>query len=91
MKGTTTKGFEFEIAEEVLDDMELVDYVAGVEENPLLLPKLCTKLLGEEQKKMLYDFYRTKDGRVPIQEVSDAITEIFSVNTEIKNSQSSPE
>ena len=31
--------------------MELVDIMAEIDENPLLMPKLCKMLLGEEQKK----------------------------------------
>ena len=51
MKGKTSTGFEFDIEDERLDDMELVDIMAEIDENPLLMPKLCKMLLGEEQKK----------------------------------------
>ena len=39
MKGTLSTGFEFEIDNERLDDMEIVEVMAGIDENPLLLPK----------------------------------------------------
>ena len=67
MKGKTSTGFEFDIEDERLDDMELVDIMAEIDENPLLMPKLCKMLLGEEQKKRLYDHLRSEDGRVPIE------------------------
>ena len=67
MKGKTSTGFEFDIEDERLDDMELVDIMAEIDENPLLMPKLCKMLLGEEQKKRLYDHLRSDDGRVPIE------------------------
>ena len=66
MKGKTSTGFEFDIEDERLDDMELVDIMAEIDENPLLMPKLCKMLLGEKQKKRLYDHLRSEDGRVPI-------------------------
>lgn len=86
MKGKTSKGFGYEIKEETLDNMELVECMAEVDENPLLFPKVCKMILGEEQKKALYDFYRTDDGRVPIDDISNAIQEIFESSDEVKNS-----
>ena len=77
MKGKTSTGFEFDIEDERLDDMELVDIMAEIDENPLLMPKLCKMLLGEEQKKRLYDHLRSEDGRVPIEATTNAIQEIF--------------
>ena len=86
MKGKTSKGFKFEIKDEALDNMELVECMADVDKNPLLFPKICNMILGEEQKKALYDFYRTEDGRVPIDDISNAIQEIFGSSDEVKNS-----
>jgi len=86
MKGKTSTGFEFDIEDERLDDMELVDIMAEIDENPLLMPKLCKMLLGEEQKKRLYDHLRSKDGRVPIEATTNAIQEIFNSPGDLKNS-----
>ena len=59
----------------------------GIEiENPLLMPKLCKMLLGEEQKKRLYDHLRSEDGRVPIEATTNAIQEIFNSPGDLKNS-----
>ena len=77
VKGTTKTGFEFEFDELRLDDMEFVELAAAVDENVTLLPKLLNMVLGEEQKKRLYDHLRTEDGRVPTQAVADAMEEIF--------------
>lgn len=77
MKGKTSTGFEFDIEDERLDDMELVDIMAEIDENPLLMPKLCKMLLGEEQKKRLYDHLRSEDGRVPIEATTNANQRIF--------------
>ena len=86
MKGKTSTGFEFDIEDERLDDMELVDIMAEIDENPLLMPKLCKMLLGEEQKKRLYDHLRSEDGRVPIETTTNAIQEIFNSPGDLKNS-----
>ena len=86
MKGKTSTGFEFDIEDERLDDMELVDIMAEIDENPLLMPKLCKMLLGEEQKKRLYDHLRFEDGRVPIEATTNAIQEIFNSPGDLKNS-----
>ena len=86
MKGKTSTGFEFDIEDERLDDMELVDIMAEIDENPLLMPKLCKMLLGEEQKKRLYDHLRSEDGRVPIEATTNAIQEIFTSPGDLKNS-----
>ena len=86
MKGKTTTGFEFDIEDERLDDMELVDIMAEIDENPLLMPKVCKMLLGEEQKKRLYDHLRSEDGRVPIEATTNAIQEIFNSPGDLKNS-----
>ena len=86
MKAKTSTGFEFDIEDERLDDMELVDIMAEIDENPLLMPKLCKMLLGEEQKKRLYDHLRSEDGRVPIEATTNAIQEIFNSPGDLKNS-----
>ena len=86
MKGKTSTGFEFDIEDERLDDMELVDIMAEIDENPLLMPKLCKMLVGDEQKKRLYDHLRSEDGRVPIEATTNAIQEIFNSPGDLKNS-----
>jgi hypothetical protein len=77
VKGTTKTGFEFEYNEQRLDDMEFIELAAAVDDNVTLLPKLLNMVLGEEQKKRLYDHLRAEDGRVPTQAVADAMEEIF--------------
>lgn len=83
-KGITKTGFKFTLLEEVLDDMELLDLISEVDENPLLLPKLIEKLLGKKQKKRLYDHCRDDKGRVSSTRISNELVEIFS-KTKVKN------
>lgn len=78
MKGKTTSGFAYEIDENVLDNMELVDALAEAQDdNPITISRACVLLLGKETRAKLYDHLRTPDGRVPIEGVSNAIIEIF--------------
>ena len=77
IKGNTSTGFAFEVGEEVLDNMELVDLIAEGAENPVTVSKIMKMVIGEEQRKRLYDHLRLDDGRVPTQAVGQALTEIF--------------
>lgn len=86
IKGKISTGFEFEIDEVKLDDMEFFDALAETDENPLMFSRVCTMMLGAEQKKRLYKHLKTEDGRVPVQSVISAITEIFNYREETKNS-----
>lgn len=77
-KGKTESGFKFEIDEKVLDDMELIDAMAASQgEDPTQISTVVVKIFGAEQRKRLYDHVRTEDGRVPINEVANIITEII--------------
>lgn len=85
MKGKTSTGFEFDIEDERLDDMNS-SILWQKSMKTLLMPKLCKMLLGEEQKKRLYDHLRSEDGRVPIEATTNAIQEIFNSPGDLKNS-----
>lgn len=86
-KGKTQNGFKYEIDEKVLDDMELIDAMAAAQgEDPTQISTVVVKIFGEDQRKKLYDHVRTEDGRVPITEVADIITEIIeSIGDDGKN------
>lgn len=76
-KGVTASGFEFEIDDAVINDMELIDAIAdSMDDNPLAFSKVCAKLLGSEQRKKLYDHVR-ENGRVPLEKISTEIIDIF--------------
>lgn len=82
----TESGFICEINPLLLDDMELIDSLAEIEENPLVLPKVIVKLLGSDLKKKLYDHVRAKDGRVPVEAISKELADIFSkAGSDLKN------
>lgn len=84
IKGKTKSGFEFEISKRVLDNYELMEVVAEADENPMLIPKVLTMLLGES-KKDLMDHVREEDGIVPAEKMMEELADIFSFSDESKN------
>lgn len=77
-KGTLKNGFEYEIDDEIMDDMEMVEAVAEAQgENPLAVATVIKMALGEDQKKRLYDYIRNDKGRVPVQKAVESLTEMF--------------
>lgn len=77
IQGKTKTGFEYQIDEKVLDNMELLDAIVEADSNPLAISKVTKMLLGDDQRKKLYDHLRTESGNVPILSVSEAVAEIF--------------
>lgn len=79
MKITTASGFECEIEDEALNDMELLEALIGLDQGESnKMPFVLNRLLGEN-KKAMYDHVRTETGRVPVDKVSAELAEIFKV------------
>lgn len=77
-KGTTKSGFNFAIDKEVLDDMELIEMLADEANGDItLLPAICESVLGEKQKKTLYEHVREKNGKVKISVIEKELVEMF--------------
>ena len=73
---TTSTGFEIDIDEARLNNMELFDAVAELQGgNKLALSRVLALLLGDD-KTRLYDHVR-KDGRVPVEDVDREVAELF--------------
>lgn len=90
IKGKTADGFEYSYPVEHADDMELLELLEELDGgNMRPLPQVLERLLGKEQKKALYDFYRT-DGRVSIEKMAEVTVEILNGSAETKNSEPSP-
>lgn len=76
----TATGFEYEIDKKAINNMELIDAIAELEENPenvVALSKVTTMLLGKETKKRLYEHVRNADGIVTIDAAMTEIVDIF--------------
>ncbi len=89
IKGTTISGFSFEISSERLSNYELVEAIAEVDTNPLVLPKLLKLLLGD-QADALKEHVRDENGLVPMDKMGEAIKEIFEAQNKVKKLPSSP-
>lgn len=86
IKGKTKSGFKYEISDENINDYELFEVMAEIDENPLLLPKLLKMLLGAEQKDALIENLRGENGKVSMEAIQGAVTEIFANTKPVKNS-----
>lgn len=74
------------IEDEALNDMELFEALTLLDDgNATGLPRVIASLLGKEQKKALYDYYRGENGRVKVTDITEAIMEIFNSIKEGKN------
>ena len=83
---TMSDGLELEIDEGCMDDMELLDAIIDTDEgNPVAVSRLCTKMLGKEGKKILYDHLRENNGRVPVTKAIPAIMEIMQLLGKTEN------
>lgn len=86
LTGTTGTGFEYQIPEENLDNMELLDALADADAGKLLaISRACNLLLGADQKKKLYDHCRTEKGNVPLTAIRDELLSIISGSEDGKN------
>lgn len=73
-------GLELEVNESALNNMELLDALADMTEgNALALSNVVKLMLGNENRKKLYNFIRKKDGTVPLEEVDKCVTEIMNL------------
>jgi hypothetical protein len=87
IKGKTQSGFKFELQQDALNNYELVENLAELEDNPILITKVVVQLLGKEQADNLKEHVRSESGIVPIEKMTNEITDIFQNGTnETKNS-----
>ena len=71
-------GLELEVDEQSLNNMELLDALEEMTDgNELAISKVVKLMLGNENRKKLYDFIRNKDGRVPLEKIDKCLTEIM--------------
>lgn len=83
-RGTTNSGFRFTIRKDTLNDMEFIESLMSLESD-YNVPQFLAKLLGERQKKALYDHVRTERGTVPADRIREELTGIFNAIGALKN------
>ncbi|MDO5016537.1 MAG: hypothetical protein Q4E09_05980 [Eubacteriales bacterium] len=84
--GKTLSGFEFELNPIVLNDYELLEDLAEVEENPIKATAVIERILGKDQKNRLLDHVRGEDGVAKIDSVMEEFANIFNAASDLKNS-----
>lgn len=83
IKGTTATGFQFTIDEDARDDMEILERLVDMSRGDLTaMPDVLLALLGDDQKKALYEHCRGKNGRVSSKAVATELQGIFEVTKE---------
>lgn len=85
--GKTETGFEFSLDDDVLDDYELLEALVEVDNgNEGQIIVAIDKLLGAEQKKLLKDHIRNKNGKVSAKAMMQEVAYIFKSTKQTKNS-----
>ena len=93
IEGKTKTGFAYQLDDDAMNNMELVDAMAELDDgvHPFALSRVCLLLLGKDQRRRLYDHIRTEDGRVPPQAMGEEIADIIrGFGEQGKNSAPSP-
>lgn len=83
LKGKTKTGFEYEFDENLFKDYELVELLAEVDDNPLVLPQIFKKIIGDRVKD-LKDHVRDENGVVDIEKMVAEFEDIISTQATLK-------
>ncbi len=78
MRGVTKSGFEFEVNDGIVNNMELVDALVEIQKGSMgAVSDLLNCIFSKEEKKCLYDHVRDESGRVPMDKCLAEATEII--------------
>lgn len=77
MTGETKSGFHYELEDDALEDMELLDALSELGEASGAASRVVVRLLGKQQRKALYDHIRDENGKVRPAKVMEEISDIF--------------
>lgn len=87
IKGKTQTGFEYEISPENLNNYELIENIAEMDTNPVMLTKVIKQMLGNDETNRLKEHIRNENGIVEMKKMADEIVDIFqNSGNETKNS-----
>lgn len=89
IEGKLKCGFEVKVPEENIDDYELFEELASIDNDGNNSGKIVPayiRLLGEEQYEALKEHIRSKKtGRISRNEMFEILSEILTINDEAKN------
>lgn len=83
IKGETSKGFSFEVDEDVFDDWELAELLTD-SGNLKSMIEAMKKIIGSDGYEKMKEFYRDPSGRIRTTAISGAIQEIMEKVNESK-------
>ena len=91
IEGKTKSGFRFKIDERILSDWRLVDAIGLSESDDASeqirgVRNLVQLVLGDQTDALKKHLADSNDGFVPMEKMTDIITEIITTSKEIKNS-----
>lgn len=72
-------GYKFQLDEELLDDVELLEFIDGIEngEKPALIITLLEKLIGKDGYQEMKAYFVKKDGRFKMSKLMEIYQAIF--------------
>lgn len=73
----TDSGFEFTVLETSKDDYELVETLAGLQDDATKLPEAIRRLIGEEGREKLKEHCRGENGIVSAERMTAEMLEIM--------------
>lgn len=77
IQGVTETGFKYTINNDVMDNMEILDCLGEIDTDPTAISKMLTLVLGDEQKKALYEHCRGENGVVSARQVASNLGQIL--------------
>jgi len=91
IEGKTKSGFRFKIDERILSDWRLVDAIGLSESDDASeqirgVRNLVKLVLGDQTDALKKHLADNNDGFVPMEKMTDIITEIITTSKELKNS-----
>ncbi len=89
VKGETKSGFKFEIDPDEVNDIEFLERLGEAGEDVSKMPRIMKEILGEDQRKRMYDHIRNEKGKVPIDAAMDIFTEILTIANEARETKNS--
>lgn len=87
IKGKTSSGFEFELADDVADDYDLLLLFRQYRKTPSMdiVVDIAINMLGEDQHRALMDFCRDEKGKLKTSAMMTALEEIENAIPSVKN------
>lgn len=89
VKGKTSSGFRFTINPEDVNDMDFLERLGQASADITKMPAIIKEVLGEDQRKKMYDHLRTESGKVPIDKAMELFQEILTVANEERETKNS--